>query len=347
MKVIVGEHKCTIDKTPVNEREIDVTKCEFAFADEITNDYVKEAYFTFKGITYKQIIVNNECSIPSEVLAEKGQVEIGVVAFKTEGTEEIKRYNPSPAYFNTWLGSLKENVENTEPITPSEMEQYEQALNEGLVEVNRINIDAEKVDDTTTITITKKDGTIKEVEILDGVDGEDGKDGVDGITPTIGNNGNWYVGDEDTGKPSRGQQGVRGERGETGANGRDATINGVNTLALTAGDNITLRQSGNTLEISATGGGSGGTTNYNDLSNKPKINNVELTGNKTANDLGLFSGNYNDLINKPTIPTVPTNVSAFTNDAGYLTQHQDLSNYATIQYVDNIVGNIETELEGI
>lgn len=31
--------------------------------------------------------------------------------------------------------------------------------------------------------------------------------------------------------------------------------------------------------------------------------------------------------NKPTIPTVPTNVSAFTNDAGYLTQHQSLSNY--------------------
>lgn len=29
------------------------------------------------------------------------------------------------------------------------------------------------------------------------------------------------------------------------------------------------------------------------------------------------------------IPTVPTNVSAFTNDAGYLTQHQDLSNYLT------------------
>ena len=34
-------------------------------------------------------------------------------------------------------------------------------------------------------------------------------------------------------------------------------------------------------------GGSGGTNNYDDLQNKPKINNVELTGNKTADDLGL------------------------------------------------------------
>ena len=36
-----------------------------------------------------------------------------------------------------------------------------------------------------------------------------------------------------------------------------------------------------------------------------------------------FSGDYNDLTNTPTIPTVPTNVSAFTNDAGYLTTDND------------------------
>jgi hypothetical protein len=36
-----------------------------------------------------------------------------------------------------------------------------------------------------------------------------------------------------------------------------------------------------------------------------------------------FSGDYNDLTNTPTIPTVPTNVSAFTNDAGYVTTSND------------------------
>lgn len=51
------------------------------------------------------------------------------------------------------------------------------------------------------------------------------------------------------------------------------------------------------------GAGSGGTDDYNDLSNKPSINNVTLSGNKTTSELGLFSGNYNDLTNKPTIPT--------------------------------------------
>ena len=43
--------------------------------------------------------------------------------------------------------------------------------------------------------------------------------GADGITPTIGDNGNWYLGETDTGKPSRGDTGPRGETGATGAPG--------------------------------------------------------------------------------------------------------------------------------
>ena len=42
------------------------------------------------------------------------------------------------------------------------------------------------------------------------------------------------------------------------------------------------------------GGGGGGTSNYNELSNKPKINNVELSGNKTSEDLGLAAKTYVD-----------------------------------------------------
>lgn len=37
------------------------------------------------------------------------------------------------------------------------------------------------------------------------------------------------------------------------------------------------------------GGGSGGTTNYNDLTNKPSINGVPLEGNKTSADLKIQS----------------------------------------------------------
>jgi hypothetical protein len=45
----------------------------------------------------------------------------------------------------------------------------------------------------------------------DGADGKPGAAGADGVTPHIGDNGNWYIGDDDTGKPSRGEQGPGAE----------------------------------------------------------------------------------------------------------------------------------------
>ena len=46
-----------------------------------------------------------------------------------------------------------------------------------------------------------------------------GTDGKDGITPTIGKNGNWYLGSTDTGKPSRGADGTPGATGAPGKDG--------------------------------------------------------------------------------------------------------------------------------
>lgn len=95
--------------------------------------------------------------------------------------------------------------------------------------------------------------------------------------------------------------------------------------------------------------GEGGTTNYNDLTNKPSINSVTLTGNKTTSDLNIKTSDLvndagfitnadiptktSDLINDDGFQTaaqvstavaaaIPTEVSAFTNDAGYITAAQ-------------------------
>jgi hypothetical protein len=209
----VNPHKIEIVKSPVNEREINISKCTFEFANEITNDYVKEAYFTFEGTTYKQIIVNDECDFPSEVLTKKGTVEIGVVAYLVENENEIKRYNPSPAYFDTWVGSLKDNAENSKPITPSEMEQFEQVLNDGLNEVANVDIDATETLSGATITITNRQGQSKTVDILNGKDGIDGKDGKDGTKGDKGDKG-------DTGETgATGPQGPQGEQGPQGIQG--------------------------------------------------------------------------------------------------------------------------------
>lgn len=79
------------------------------------------------------------------------------------------------------------------------------------------------------------------------------------------------------------------------------------------------------------GGGQGGTSDYNDLENKPKINNVELSGNKTAEELGISGNIQADWNTTDTSagsyiknkPTIPTKVSDLQNDSGFLTTETD------------------------
>ena len=54
-----------------------------------------------------------------------------------------------------------------------------------------------------------------------GEDGEDGKDGADGQTPYIGENGNWWIGDKDTGVKAEGQDGADGATGPAGPAGEN------------------------------------------------------------------------------------------------------------------------------
>ena len=70
---------------------------------------------------------------------------------------------------------------------------------------------------TNTPTMTDLDTAVEEALTAAKASGE--FNGADGITPTIGENGNWYLGDTDTNKPSRGEQGPAGPKGDTGGTG--------------------------------------------------------------------------------------------------------------------------------
>lgn len=49
-----------------------------------------------------------------------------------------------------------------------------------------------------------------------------GASGEDGQTPHVGDNGNWFIGNEDTGIGARGRDGQNGADGKDGKDGRDA-----------------------------------------------------------------------------------------------------------------------------
>lgn len=66
--------------------------------------------------------------------------------------------------------------------------------------------------------------------VPEGGGGATGPAGKDGITPNIGANGNWYLGDIDTQKPSRGEKGADGAAGKDGSDGYspEATVTPIN-----------------------------------------------------------------------------------------------------------------------
>lgn len=70
------------------------------------------------------------------------------------------------------------------------------------------------------------------------------------------------------------------------------------------------------------GGGGGGTV---DAYTKTQTDNLLIQKVDKEVGKGLFSGSYNDLKDAPTIPS---KTSELQNDSGYLTEHQDLTDYA-------------------
>ncbi len=267
MQVNVTKDNVTIMKKDiVHEGEYNVNHIKFEFSDDYTDDLVKNAIFKIKyGKSYQVSIINNECDIPTEILSCVGEIMLGVYAYKVTNEELELRYSPYPTYFNVIGGSYNPNAEESQEITPTQFEQYMQALQEGLNQVSesikevnqatdsandlvdKINQKLENgdfigpqghqgvpgkdgtngqdgvgittitsgqptVEEDKTITpviVTKTDGSSEDfnVEAKNGLDGNDGQNGKDGLTPTIGDNGNWFIGDTDTGKPSRGEVG--------------------------------------------------------------------------------------------------------------------------------------------
>ena len=98
----------------------------------------------------------------------------------------------------------------------------------------------------------------------------------------------------------------------------DIALSELSDVTLTSPVNGQVLKYDNGTWVNANESG-GGSSDYNLLLNKPSINAVPLTGNKTTAELGLFSGDYDDLTNKPTLSTVATTGN-----------YNDLSNRPTI-----------------
>ena len=87
------------------------------------------------------------------------------------------------------------------------------AIQDELIRVARLlgkDIQSAAINDSGHLILTLTDGTTLDAGVAKGSDG---------VTPHIGDNGNWYLGSTDTGKPSRGATGAQGPKGDTGGTG--------------------------------------------------------------------------------------------------------------------------------
>lgn len=169
-----------------------------------------------------------------------------------------------------------------------------------------------------------------------GADGQDGQDGINGVDGQDGRDGQ----DGQDGEDGVGIQSVVQTTTSTEDDG-----NNVVTVTLTDGTTSTFTvQNGSK--------GSTGATGAQGPAGEDGDSGVYIgTTAPTDTDKDVWI----DTSDGQTI-AVPTRLSQLTDDLGsspvhthsqYITSHQDLSSYATINYVDGLVGDIESLLGGI
>ena len=175
----------------------------------------------FRGAETKDVLdAGSEVTIPAEVVSKAGgSLYMGVYGVDAENQVVI------PTIW-TELGVIQgaatpSGDASTEPSLPvwaqiqgmvGDLEALDTEVKSDLVAaVNEALTKGGRIDTETVQEIVE--------DCLKATPSQTGADGKDGITPTIGENGNWYLGDTDTGKPSRG---TTGANGKDGANGKTA-----------------------------------------------------------------------------------------------------------------------------
>lgn len=249
--------------------------------------------------------------ILSSLLSETTTIIMQIRITEGTGNESIPVWKSNKFYLKV------EEAINAEIPIPQEYAEWIDIANaklneidESIQEADNIDIDVNKVGSIATVIITKKDSTEKSVEIYDG---------------------------------------LKGDKGDTGANGLDAKINGVNTLTIEAGTNITLGQEGNTLTINSTA--SGGSEEDNITITKNNQNKIQTVGIIDQNAGGIIKYWEGTQAQYDAITTKDNNTIYYITDSEdvYITNTvNDLVNYYkktetfTKQEVNNLISAITT-----
>nr|DAT99900.1 MAG TPA: BNR/Asp-box repeat protein [Caudoviricetes sp.] len=195
---------------------------------EFGDDTVSQAHFTsiekITDIPYTIEVKNRKAAIPDELLQVPGTLIVYAWVSDTNGGYTKAQVNlpvfarPKPSDYvytpteHAGFDRLRTEIGDLADLTTEAKENLVAAINE-----------AARSGGAGSMALRVADGYIQystdggstwtnliAVADLKGADGKPGTAGADGVTPHIGDNGNWYLGGTDTGKPSRGAPGASG-----------------------------------------------------------------------------------------------------------------------------------------
>lgn len=157
----------------------------FEFSPEWEGLTKKAVFYPVRGKAVAVLISGDGIYVPHEITRISGQAKLIVAgSFIGDGTNPRKIIT-EPVVMNV-CSTYDDNGASAEKVTPDLYDQF-------LEDAGKVMSD--KIKEAIA------DGDFK------------GEQGEPGITPHIGENDNWFIGDSDTGKTSRGIQGVKGDSG--------------------------------------------------------------------------------------------------------------------------------------
>lgn len=163
MKITVKENRKLIIINPQNTQNENIVETIELTVPQKYESWIKKIVFITPQNVVSRYFENNQYTIERDIL------QFNAVKFYIWLTndEQDFRTETKQLIFNP-------NQSVTGEVTPaekSEMERVIEELDAEIAKTENLNIDANKVGNTTTITLTDKEGNEKTVNILDGADG--------------------------------------------------------------------------------------------------------------------------------------------------------------------------------
>lgn len=324
----VNKDICEIKQNEVwNVGDYNVHTVQVELSEEFDGLVNKVRYFV-EDNSYDMLITDNVAQVPYEATVMEGTIKIGVYGYDADTDILVQSTSPVNKYIAS--GTYTGEADNTEPLTPTDKQQMESAIQKNTDDIielqnNKQNvlISGENIKTINNESILGNGNIEIDVGSIDYNDLEN--------KPTINNielKGNKSLNDlgiQPSGNYATMNDLTEESRAifneiETTYYNKNQTNNLLNNKqnTLISGQNIKTINSESLLgegNIIIQGGGS---SDYEDLENLPKINNIELKGNKTLNDLGIQPyGNY------ALESEIPTKTSDLTNDSGFITGYTE------------------------